>query len=75
MARDGRFGGVAGACLVLAVGCSVMVLPWHFPSDVLGGVLVACGWGFAVLALRRIAEGGGSAPRAQVASRSAISVK
>jgi membrane-associated phospholipid phosphatase len=42
-----------GACLVIAVGCSVMVLAWHFPSDVLGGVLVAGGWGFAVLAAMR----------------------
>jgi membrane-associated phospholipid phosphatase len=65
----------AGACFVAAVGCSVMILAWHFPSDVLGGVLVASGWGFAVLALRRIAEGGGSGRRAQVASRPAISVK
>jgi membrane-associated phospholipid phosphatase len=64
-----------GACFVLAVGCSVMVLAWHFPSDVLGGVLVAFGWGFAVLALRRAAEGGGSSPRVQASSRPAISVK
>lgn len=72
----------AGACFVAAVGCSVMVLAWHFPSDVLGGILVASGWGFAVLAVRRIAEGGGGSGRrdegerrAQVASRPAISVK
>jgi membrane-associated phospholipid phosphatase len=65
----------AGACFVLAVGCSVMVLAWHFPSDVLGGILVACGWGFAVLAARRIAEGGGAGRRAQPSSRPAISVK
>jgi membrane-associated phospholipid phosphatase len=64
-----------GACFVAAVGCSVMVLAWHFPSDVLGGILVASGWGFAVLAVRRIVEGGGSGRRAQVASRPAISVK
>jgi membrane-associated phospholipid phosphatase len=54
-----------GACLVAAVGCSVMVLAWHFPSDVLGGILVASGWGFAVLAARRIAEGGGSGRRSR----------
>jgi membrane-associated phospholipid phosphatase len=64
-----------GAWLVLAVGCSVMVLAWHFPSDVLGGVLVASGWGFAVLALRRVAEGGGAARGAQASSEPAISVK
>jgi membrane-associated phospholipid phosphatase len=64
-----------GACFVFAVGCSVMILAWHFPSDVLGGILVASGWGFAVLALRRVAEGGGAAVRAQASSRPAISVK
>jgi membrane-associated phospholipid phosphatase len=52
--RDWRLAVAAvGASFVLAVGCSIMVLAWHFPSDVLGGVLVASGWGFAVLAARR----------------------
>jgi membrane-associated phospholipid phosphatase len=60
-----------GACFVAAVGCSVMVLAWHFPSDVLGGILVASGWGFAVLAARRIAEGGGSGRRARAPGRTA----
>jgi membrane-associated phospholipid phosphatase len=64
-----------GAWFVLAVGCSVMVLAWHFPSDVLGGILVASGWGFGVLALRRAAEGGGSERPAQASSRPAISLK
>jgi membrane-associated phospholipid phosphatase len=65
-----------GACFVVAVGCSVMILAWHFPSDVLGGILVACGWGFAVLALRRVAEGGSDAGhRARASRRPAISVK
>jgi membrane-associated phospholipid phosphatase len=62
-----------GAGLVAAVGCSVMVLGWHFPSDVLGGILVAAGWGFAVLALRRLATG--ARGDAQASSRAAISVK
>lgn len=39
-----------GAGFVSAVGCSVVVLDWHFPSDVAGGILVAGGWGFAALA-------------------------
>ena len=34
----------------LAVGLSVVVIAWHYPSDVIGGILVAAGWGFAVLA-------------------------
>jgi membrane-associated phospholipid phosphatase len=43
-----------GACLVVAVGCSVVVLHRHYPSDVVGGWLVAGGWCFAVVAgLRR----------------------
>lgn len=45
-----------GAVFVLAVGCSVIVLHNHYPSDVLGGWLVACGWGFAVVAGLRASE-------------------
>jgi membrane-associated phospholipid phosphatase len=52
-------GAAAGAGFVLAVGCSVMVLAWHFPSDVLGGILVASGWGFAALAALRAVDAGG----------------
>ncbi len=44
---------VLGACFVAMVACSVLVLAWHYPSDVLGGILVAAGWGFAVLAAKR----------------------
>lgn len=42
-----------GAAFTLAVGCSVVVIGWHYPSDVLGGILVAACWGFAVLAAMR----------------------
>lgn len=42
-----------GAAFTLAVGCSVVVIGWHYPSDVLGGILVAAGWGFAVLVAAR----------------------
>jgi membrane-associated phospholipid phosphatase len=65
-----------GACLVAGVGFSVTILAWHYPSDALGGILVAGGWGFAVLAALRASEG---EPRkrapAQPLSRAAISVK
>jgi membrane-associated phospholipid phosphatase len=44
---------VAGAVLVFGVSFSVLVLRWHFPSDVLGGILVATGYGFAALATLR----------------------
>lgn len=65
---------VAGAILVAGVSVAVMVLDWHFPSDVLGGILVAGGWGFAVLAVKRAIEGGG-ADDAQASSPAAISTK
>jgi membrane-associated phospholipid phosphatase len=67
---------VWGAGYVFAVGCSVLVLEWHLPSDVLGGVLVAAGWGFAVLAgLRLIVQRSRSPSPRQPARRAAISVK
>jgi membrane-associated phospholipid phosphatase len=50
---------MAGACLVTVVCAAVLTLEWHFPSDVVGGILVALGWGFAVLAALRLAEAGG----------------
>lgn len=42
-----------GAGFAGLVGLSIVVLSWHYPSDVLGGYLVAAGWGFAILALTR----------------------
>jgi membrane-associated phospholipid phosphatase len=42
-----------GAALVTAVGFSVVILGWHYPSDVLGGLLVVGAWGFAALAWLR----------------------
>lgn len=41
---------VVGACFAAAVGCSLVILHHHYPSDVVGGWLVAGGWGFAVVA-------------------------
>ncbi|MGO9319369.1 MAG: phosphatase PAP2 family protein [Solirubrobacteraceae bacterium] len=42
-----------GAVFALAVGCSLLILAWHMPSDVLGGYLVATLWtALAVAALR-----------------------
>lgn len=48
---------------VVAVSLSLFVLAWHFPSDVLGGMLLATGFGFAGLAILR-AVAPGSAPTA-----------
>jgi membrane-associated phospholipid phosphatase len=42
-----------GALYALAVGCAVVVIAAHHPSDALGGYLVAAGWGFAVLSASR----------------------
>lgn len=45
---------VGGCLFALAVSFSILVLHWHFPSDVVGGYLVAATWGLlAVAALRR----------------------
>jgi len=42
-----------GAGFAVAVGCSLLILAWHMPSDVLGGYLVALLWtALAVAALR-----------------------
>jgi membrane-associated phospholipid phosphatase len=42
-----------GAAFALAVGVAVVVIAWHYPSDVLGAYLVVACWGFAVLAAMR----------------------
>lgn len=40
-----------GALLALAVGASVVAGGWHFPSDVVGGYLLATGWALVLAAL------------------------
>ena len=47
----------AGAALTAVVGFSVVILGWHYPSDVLGGLLVVGAWGFAALAYLRLRSG------------------
>ena len=39
-----------GTALAVGVSYSILVLGWHFPSDVLGGFLVAGGWTSLTLA-------------------------
>jgi membrane-associated phospholipid phosphatase len=78
LATPWRFRPVAvavGAVFVGAVGCSVLVLGWHYPSDVLGGVLVATAWGFAAVAGLRVVARLDEIRPAQMSSRAAISVK
>jgi membrane-associated phospholipid phosphatase len=53
---------VAGLAIVAAVGLSVVILGWHYPSDVLGGLLVVGTWAFAALAWLRIRGGRDRAP-------------
>jgi membrane-associated phospholipid phosphatase len=45
-----------GAAFGIAVGGSVVVIAWHYPSDAVGGFLVAAGWGLGVLAALRASE-------------------
>jgi membrane-associated phospholipid phosphatase len=66
---------LCGTLAVAAVGGSVMALSWHYPSDVLGGILVAAAWGFGTLAALRAAEASPRRRRAQVPRPAAISVK
>jgi len=50
----------AGTALAVGVSFSILVLAWHFPSDVLGGFLVAALWvalGVAYLRARESAPG------------------
>jgi membrane-associated phospholipid phosphatase len=48
-----------GAVTVAAVGCALLILAWHMPSDVLGGYLLATLWvALAVAALRAIGSSG-----------------
>lgn len=53
---------VAGVAITAAVGFSVVILGWHYPSDVLGGLLVVGAWGFAALAWLRFRAGRDRAP-------------
>jgi membrane-associated phospholipid phosphatase len=44
---------VLGGLLALAVGCALLILAWHMPSDVLGGYFLAALWvAIAVAGLR-----------------------
>jgi membrane-associated phospholipid phosphatase len=60
---------VAGVALTAAVGFSVVILAWHYPSDVLGGLLVVGTWGFAALAWLRVRSGRDRAPSTREQSR------
>jgi membrane-associated phospholipid phosphatase len=51
---------VVGVGFALAVGCALLILAWHMPSDVIGGYLVALLWmALAVAGLRATDPGPG----------------
>lgn len=43
-------GALLGALVALAVGASLVAEGWHFPSDVVGGYLLATGWALVLTA-------------------------
>ena len=48
--RARKAAALLGALLALAVGASVVAGGWHFPSDVVGGYLLASGWALVLAA-------------------------
>jgi len=48
--------GMLGGIYVLAIGCALLILAWHMPSDVLGGYLVATLWIAIAVAAMRVAD-------------------
>jgi membrane-associated phospholipid phosphatase len=61
--------GVGAGAYVIAVSASLMMLGWHFGSDVLGGVLVSCGFFFLAVAAIRV---GTAAPAGIAANRATL---
>lgn len=59
--------GAAGGLLVVAIVFSILVRAWHFPSDVVGGFLVAAVWGLAALAALGPARVGETSPQRGIA--------
>jgi membrane-associated phospholipid phosphatase len=62
---------LAGGALAAGVGYSVIVLAWHFPSDVVGGFLVAGAWAALAVAALRVVE---ARPAAECQARPAPSL-
>jgi membrane-associated phospholipid phosphatase len=47
---------IVGLLLALCVGCSLLILAWHMPSDVLGGYLLATLWASLAIAALQASE-------------------
>jgi membrane-associated phospholipid phosphatase len=52
--------GLLGCAYALALVVSILILGWHYPSDTLGGLLVAAGFAFGGVAISRELSGRGS---------------
>jgi membrane-associated phospholipid phosphatase len=63
---------VAGAAFAAAVGYGLMTLGWHYPSDVLGGYLVAAVWTLGGVAALRAADARWPERRGRDAGRAAV---
>ncbi len=48
---------IAGVGFALGVGTATVIADWHYPSDVLGGLLVVSSWTFAAIAALRLWSG------------------
>jgi undecaprenyl-diphosphatase len=55
----------AGIVFTLYISFGVLVLNYHYPSDVLAGWLLAAGWWFALLSLPWFKDDAANAPRAR----------
>jgi membrane-associated phospholipid phosphatase len=53
---------IVGLGYGLAVGAATVTVRWHYPSDVLGGLLVVGAWTFAAIAALRLRSGASGAP-------------
>jgi membrane-associated phospholipid phosphatase len=67
--------GLIAAAFAAAVGLAVVVIEWHYPSDVIGGFFVASGWGLGAVAALRLLGRREESGEAQASSRFAISTK
>lgn len=64
---------VVGSAFALGVSFSVIARGWHFPSDVVGGFLLAAGWALVLLAVVQAAEA--RYPERHLRSRLATSLR
>jgi membrane-associated phospholipid phosphatase len=53
---------IVGLGYGLAVGAATVAVRWHYPTDVLGGLLVVGAWTFAAIAALRLRPGARGAP-------------